>query len=307
MRPYLILLAFAFSLAASVLAMPLCAQQIGATVNLGDWSSRLTLHSLGAVFGTNMTASTCTADRTPLPNSLCGVTVSLRDGTGETLAPLFYVSPTQINFQVPGSQWFRGKDQSRSQSATSFIVQLRIEPAGISQDITIDVLPMPVILEYQNSQGLQAPVVLHANGSLVTQENPAEWDEHLIAYGLGFGVYTEDNALAMNLGGWSDSFPLDGQAAPLDRLVEFLGAEIIQVSGRVGSQPIFEKYTLTDFAGLAPGYVGLNQINFHLPCFASNSPEPEIAIEEGFLGGRTKPHRIPMSEAAKAKWARSCF
>ena len=283
-------------------ASPLYAQQIGATVNLGDWSSRLTLHSLGAVFGTNMAAGECTADRTPLPNNLCGVTVTLSDETGaETLAPLFYVSPTQINFQVPGSQWFRGKDQTRSQSATSVILQLRIDPAGISHNVTIDLLPMPVILEYQTSEGIQEPIVLHTDGTLVAKENPAEWDEHLIAYGLGFGVYTEDNAIALDQGLWSDSFPLDGHAAPLDRLVEFLPGLILQASGHVGTQPIFERYTIPDFVGLAPGFVGLNQINFRLPCLTSNSPEPEIAIES-FLGGRTNPYRIPISEAAKAKW-----
>ena len=55
-----------------------------------------------AAFGTNMATSTATASTTPLPTALAGTQVRIRDRlNGEYLAPLFFVSPGQVNFLVP--------------------------------------------------------------------------------------------------------------------------------------------------------------------------------------------------------------
>ncbi|MBS1810570.1 MAG: DUF1800 family protein [Acidobacteria bacterium] len=53
-------------------------------------------------FGTNLASATAAAISLPLPKTLNGVTVKVRDSAGtERMAALFYVSPTQINFQIP--------------------------------------------------------------------------------------------------------------------------------------------------------------------------------------------------------------
>ncbi len=53
-------------------------------------------------FGSNLATATVAATSLPLPTSLDGVSVKVRDGSGvERLSPLFFVSPTQINFQIP--------------------------------------------------------------------------------------------------------------------------------------------------------------------------------------------------------------
>ena len=52
--------------------------------------------SIATIFGSNLATDTVAATSTPLPNQLGGTTVTV-DGVR---APLFYVSPTQINFQV---------------------------------------------------------------------------------------------------------------------------------------------------------------------------------------------------------------
>jgi len=58
--------------------------------------------SIGAVFGTDLAASTESAASTPLPLSLAGASVTLTDSLGaERAAPLFFVSPAQINLLVP--------------------------------------------------------------------------------------------------------------------------------------------------------------------------------------------------------------
>ncbi|MFN7928622.1 MAG: hypothetical protein U0Y68_11860 [Blastocatellia bacterium] len=58
--------------------------------------------SIASVFGTNLASTTATAANLPLPTDLGGTSVKVKDNSGtERLAPLFYVSPTQINYQIP--------------------------------------------------------------------------------------------------------------------------------------------------------------------------------------------------------------
>jgi len=60
--------------------------------------------SIAAAFGTNLATGIQAAPPSPLPlpTQLAGVSVKVRDSAGEDrLAPLFFVSPEQINFQVP--------------------------------------------------------------------------------------------------------------------------------------------------------------------------------------------------------------
>ncbi len=58
--------------------------------------------SIAAAFGTALATCTQTATARPLPTSLCGTTVKVKDSLGvERLAPLFFVAPPQINFQIP--------------------------------------------------------------------------------------------------------------------------------------------------------------------------------------------------------------
>lgn len=68
---------------------------------LGD---ALAAESIIAGFGQNLGTSIQAASSIPLPTSLGGTTVRVRDAGGvERLAPLFYVSPAQVNFEIPPS------------------------------------------------------------------------------------------------------------------------------------------------------------------------------------------------------------
>ena len=71
----------------------------GGVVNAADRRAGIRPGSLVEIYGTNLAISTCTADTLPRPTQLpCSptrVTVSGRD------APLAYVSPVQINAQIP--------------------------------------------------------------------------------------------------------------------------------------------------------------------------------------------------------------
>lgn len=55
-----------------------------------------------AAFGVNLASSTAAATTVPLPQTLAGTTALVRDRAGvERAAPLFFVSPGQVNYQIP--------------------------------------------------------------------------------------------------------------------------------------------------------------------------------------------------------------
>ena len=62
----------------------------------------LAQESIVAAFGTSLATSVAVASTTPLPTTLAGTTLKVRDSAGtERNAPLFFVAPAQINYQMP--------------------------------------------------------------------------------------------------------------------------------------------------------------------------------------------------------------
>ena len=60
--------------------------------------------SIVSAYGADLATGTLLASTLPLPRTLVGTSVSIVDSTGVTTpAPLFFVSPLQVNFQIPSS------------------------------------------------------------------------------------------------------------------------------------------------------------------------------------------------------------
>jgi hypothetical protein len=68
-------------------------------VNGASYAQPIAPGSLVSIFGTNLAATTMTAQETPLPTELAGTSVTLNG----IKAPLLFVSPSQINLQAPSS------------------------------------------------------------------------------------------------------------------------------------------------------------------------------------------------------------
>jgi uncharacterized protein (TIGR03437 family) len=67
------------------------------------WLGDLAPEQIVSIFGSNLSNGSGQAESLPLPTNLFGTTVTVTDSAGQTLAtPLFYVSPSQINFKIPG-------------------------------------------------------------------------------------------------------------------------------------------------------------------------------------------------------------
>ena len=89
----------------------------GGIVNAASFQRAVAAEAIVALFGVNLAASSEEATQTPLPTSLAGTSITVTDSAGNRgtaalllegvdqvagLAPLFFVSPLQINFLMPG-------------------------------------------------------------------------------------------------------------------------------------------------------------------------------------------------------------
>ena len=155
-------------------------------------------------------------------------------------APLSYVSPTQINLLVPNAT-----GPISTESYATFQV---INNNEASNKVTVHTnYTAPGAFSLTSNGGTYPPAigpaaVLHADYSLVTQSNPAKAGETLQLYLTGLGSVTPSVA--------------DGAAASTTTL-STVDEHIYVIVG--GPQANIA------FAGLAPGFAGLYQINFVVP------------------------------------------
>jgi uncharacterized protein (TIGR03437 family) len=115
--------------------------------------------SIAAVFGARMTTQTQAAADLPLPTELAGASVRIRDSQGvERLAPLFFVSPGQINLQIPTG--------TASGAATLSVSNSILGNAATTQ-LTITRTAPGLFAANANGQGVPAAVALRvrADGS----------------------------------------------------------------------------------------------------------------------------------------------
>ncbi|MFN7948616.1 MAG: FG-GAP-like repeat-containing protein [Blastocatellia bacterium] len=72
------------------------------TVSAANYLESLAQESIVAAFGPNLASGTVAASSLPLPTTLNGTSVTITDVSGtERAAPLFFVSPYQVNYQIP--------------------------------------------------------------------------------------------------------------------------------------------------------------------------------------------------------------
>jgi uncharacterized protein (TIGR03437 family) len=201
----------------------------GGIVNAASFlATEISPGSIISIFGSGFGAAVSVASTVPLPTSLGGTRV-LINGID---APLFAVTPTQINAQVP---W-----QLHSPAITAANVEV-VTSGGTSPARMIVFGDRPgIFTTQQNGQG--PGIITHANGALVTLANPAANNEVLVMYCTGLGAVTNQPAS----GGLSPSGPLAVSVVTPNVTIGNLAARVL-------------------FAGLAPGYIGLYQVNVEVP------------------------------------------
>ena len=136
---------------------------------------------IASIFGTNMADSTAQADSLPLPTSLGGIRVKFNGIT----APLFSVSPNQIDVQVPFELAGYSASLEIEKDTSAGTIVSAAAPVGLANGA-------PGIFT-QDGSGKGLGVVFHADSSPVTADSPALPGEAITAYATGLG--TVDNAM----------------------------------------------------------------------------------------------------------------
>lgn len=88
--------------------------------------------SIASAFAEGLATSTVMASSVPLPTTLGGVSLAITDNKGrQREAPLYFVSPNQLNFQVPAETAAgKARVEIRKQDGTSLTADILVDPVA---------------------------------------------------------------------------------------------------------------------------------------------------------------------------------
>ena len=200
-------------------------------------------------FGLKLAAFTMAAQSLPLPTQLGGTSISIRDSAGvERLAPLFYVSATQVNYLLP-------KECAKGNAIITVTNNGVIAATGA---ISISDIAPGLFSASSDGVGLAAANALRVKNGIQIDEAVVRWDatnSRFVAVPIDVSPANEDVYLILFGTGWRNNL---SRAA---------------VSVRIGltAYPV-------DYAGMQGAFVGLDQINLLLPKSLAGSGEVDLSV-----------------------------
>ncbi|MBI3665458.1 MAG: hypothetical protein HY236_04410 [Acidobacteria bacterium] len=209
--------------------------QPAALVNGAGFQPQVASGSIATLFGTELADAEAWATALPLPLILGDTRVEV----GGEPALLLYVSPRQINLVMPAA--LPGTD----------VVVIR---EGVRSNPLMASLSLYAPGLFSLSGTGQGPAAaLHADGRLISPQDPARHGEIIELFATGFGVRN-----------------------PLSLRPDFLPI------GRIGGA-----LAAIDYSGPAPGFPGLNQVNLTVPAQAPLGAEIPVLLQLASIASNT--------------------
>ncbi|OFV96887.1 MAG: hypothetical protein A3H28_10955 [Acidobacteria bacterium RIFCSPLOWO2_02_FULL_61_28] len=217
------------------------------------FTSNVTPGAIVSIFGTDLALGrgpqgTELAVATPLPTSMGGVSVKV----GDRFAPLFFVSPTQINAMIPFEI-----------TGASADITVVTGPNAAGNTVTASLSPTAPGIFFVNLEGRQQGAILNGSDNTLTVPagsplgHPARPGEVVVIFASGLGPVSPvlPSGLAAGAGGTT----IPTLTTPPRVLIG-------------GQQATIQ------FAGLAPGFVGLYQVNAVVPSNTAANPAVPVQI-----------------------------
>ncbi len=206
--------------------------------------------SIAAAFGSALATSAQVATTTTLPAVLGGTRVIVRDSTGaERNAPLFFVAPGQINYQIPPG----------AAAGKAVIIAFSGDGQTSVGETNLASVAPGLFSANASGQGVAAAVALRLKADGTQSFEPvAQFDaaqQRFVAVPIDLGAETDQVFLILYGAGLRFRTALRAVTATI---------------GGVNSEALF--------AGAAPGFTGLDQVNVRLPRSLEGRGEVEIAL-----------------------------
>lgn len=219
--------------------------QINKVVNAADLSANIAPGGLITLFGTQLSPSNQASAEMPLPTALANSCLTVNG----LPMPILFVSPNQVNAQMPFE-------------AVGNVTLALATPGGTSDNYNLTVQSnAPSIFRVPAPDNTTVPTVFRNDDSqLVTDSHPVhrKANEALVIYTTGLGVT-------------SPAVP-SGMPAPTSPLAVALTAPTVTLGGV--SLPVL-------YYGLAPGEVGVYQINVSVPASVPAGLSEQLVITQG--------------------------
>ena len=225
----------------------------GAVANVSSASfvgGALAPASLVSAFGVDLATNLKLADQFPLPTDLIGTTVTIKDFTGkEHKAPMFFVSPGQINYLMPANVAL-GQAEVTVESGSGHVSMATVEIKQVAPALFTanssgqGVATAQALRVKQNGQQVYEPVAEFNAGQSAFVAKPIDLTQpgetlYLILYGTGLRYRSSPAAVSVEIGGV---------------LVGVL------------------------YAGATPGLDGLDQVNLQLPNNLAGRGEVDLVL-----------------------------
>jgi uncharacterized protein (TIGR03437 family) len=184
------------------------------------------------LFGSGLAPTTDSASL-PFPKTFHGVQVLINN----VAAPIYYVSPGQINVVVPYG------------TLTGSTAYIQVNNNGSDSNVVTELTGLTSVGAFTDNPvgGFGYAAALHPDNSVISESSPAQIGETVAVYLAGMG--------AVNL-------PVaDGAVAPSSPLSITTATPLVFILDTSGNY----RQAKIAFSGLAPGYAGLYQINFTIP------------------------------------------
>lgn len=217
---------------------------IQSIVNAADGTSNIAPGGLISLFGQQLSPVNIASNEIPVPTALADSCLTVN---GQPV-PMLFVSPTQINAQMPFQ-------------AAGNVTMILHTPGGVSDNFNTTVVPSApsVFLASVKGVGSAVPTILrNDNGEIVTASNPIHKNDVLIVYLTGLGITNPPVGTG-----------LPGPASPLASAIV-----LPEVTLGGANVPVM-------FAGMAPGEVGVYQINAKVPPSVPSGLSVPFVISQG--------------------------